>query len=84
LKILIGIAKALCHIHDQCGWSHRDMKPHNVMLGGRDGTEPLLTDFGSVSVARVEITTRSQALSLEEEAAEKTSAAYRYCELKRA
>ena len=78
LKITLGIAKALSHLHDRCGWSHRDMKPHNVLLGGKDGSEPFLTDFGLVAMAKVVVTSRSQALALEDEAAVKTSAAYRY------
>ena len=39
---------------------------------------PLLMDFGSVAAARCEVKTKSQGLDLEEEAASKTSAAYRY------
>jgi serine/threonine kinase 16 len=42
---------------------------------------PLLTDFGSVSAARVEVANRQQALTLEDEASVKTSAAYRAPEL---
>lgn len=38
---------------------------------------PLLMDLGSVTTARCEVSSKSQALAIEEEAASKTSAAYR-------
>ncbi len=78
LQMVLGIAKGLLAIHN-IGWSHRDMKPHNVLLS--DEGVPYLTDFGSIATARVAVTNRSQALNLEEEAASKTSAAYRPPEL---
>ena len=49
------------------------------MLG--DGDEAILMDLGSVTSARIEISTRQQALVVEEEAAQKTSAPYRAPEL---
>ena len=67
------------------GFPHRDVKPHNVLLGGfgsgDDPDHPVLTDLGSVAAARVEVATRQQALAAEDEAACKTSAAYRAPEL---
>lgn len=78
VTIIKGIAKGLGHIHS-FGLAHRDMKPHNVLLS-ENGT-PMITDFGSVSAARIIITNRTQALNLEEEAACKTSGAYRPPEL---
>ena len=78
LMIILGVARALHYIHEQ-GFSHRDIKPHNILFNDYD--EPLLTDFGSISAAVINITNRSKALILEEEAAMKTSAAYRPPEL---
>jgi serine/threonine protein kinase len=58
------------------------MKPLNILLSSEDGQErAVLTDLGSVSTARVNITTRQQALTAEDEASCKTSAAYRAPEL---
>lgn len=89
LYIIGCIAKALQFMHDK-GFSHRDVKPHNILLSepiintGSSRSEdyrlvglPLLMDFGSVTAARVDIKTKSQGLNIEEEAASKTSAAYR-------
>lgn len=78
LQIILGIARALGYIHEH-GCSHRDVKPHNILLS--DEGIPLLTDFGSISPAREEIANRQQALILEEDSARKTSAPYRAPEL---
>lgn len=84
LYILLKVASALQFMHDR-GFSHRDVKPHNILLSdhARDNQlyEPVLMDFGSVSHARVQLQTRQECLLLEEEAARKTSAAYRAPEL---
>lgn len=89
LYITFCTAKALAKIHD-AGYSHRDIKPHNILLaeGGvvndkeisAIGT-PTLMDFGSVTKARWEISTKQIAFHVEEEAASKTSAAYQAPEL---
>lgn len=42
-----------------------------------DGGEPVLTDLGSAAIADVVITTRSDALLLQEHAAQHSSMAYR-------
>jgi len=78
LLVLIGAARGLAWMHEK-GFAHRDIKPHNILLANDD--TPVLMDFGSVTAARKEITTRKQALDAEEEAASKTSAAYRAPEL---
>ena len=92
LTVVRGVALALDFMHDrgQQGFSHRDVKPHNVLLGGRgrggseDRDHAVLTDLGSVTAARKQITSRQQALAAEDEAACKTSAAYRAPELTQA
>jgi serine/threonine protein kinase len=62
----------------QMGYSHRDVKPHNMLLSGApDEWTTVLMDLGSVSLAAVDVRTKGEALSLQEEAACKTSAAYR-------
>ena len=87
LYIIGCIAKALQFMHEK-GFSHRDVKPHNILLAEpptassdadlRQVGLPLLMDFGSVAAARCDVKNKSQAMNLEEEAALKTSAAYRY------
>jgi serine/threonine kinase 16 len=49
----------------------RDIKPANVLLGEDD--MPVLMDFGSVKEARISIKTRTEALLLQEDAAQNCS-----------
>lgn len=64
---------------------YRDVKPHNVLLSAppssRQFGKAVLTDLGSVCASRCTIQTRQEGLVLEEEAALKSSAAYRAPEL---
>lgn len=76
--ILHGVAAF--HEHDP-PWAHRDIKPANVLLG--EGDIPVLMDFGSVKEARITITNRTQALLLQEDAAQNCSMPYRAPELVR-
>lgn len=46
-----------------------------------DGLEPVLTDFGSVTVGDVTVSKRADALLLQEQAAQMSSMAYRAPEL---
>ena len=79
LKIISGVASALQSMHS-LGFRHNDVKVQNILL--TSGTqEAVLMDLGSVGPAREEVATRSQALRVEEEAASKTTAAYRAPEL---
>ena len=77
VRIVAGVARGLQAMHD-AGFAHRDVKPHNVLL--RRG-EPVIMDLGSVTRARKQVRGRGQALDVEEEAASKTSPAYRAPEL---
>lgn len=75
--ILLGVAAF--HGHSPEPWAHRDIKPANVLLG--EGDVPVLMDFGSVKPARIKITSRTQALLLQEDAAQNCSMPYRAPEL---
>eukprot|EP00607_Mallomonas_marina_P003393 CAMPEP_0182432384 /NCGR_PEP_ID=MMETSP1167-20130531/55953_1 /TAXON_ID=2988 /ORGANISM="Mallomonas Sp, Strain CCMP3275" /LENGTH=404 /DNA_ID=CAMNT_0024619823 /DNA_START=243 /DNA_END=1454 /DNA_ORIENTATION=- len=78
LQIIHDTAHALQAMHD-AGLAHRDMKPHNILLN--DEKQAVLMDLGSVTTARVEVRSRSDAMKLEDTAASKTSAPYRAPEL---
>ncbi|KAG5602228.1 hypothetical protein H5410_033598 [Solanum commersonii] len=64
-------------------YAHNDVKPGNVLLTHRKGQPPLaiLMDFGSARPARRQIRSRSEALQLQEWAAEHVSAPFRAPEL---
>lgn len=80
LHMFLGTCKGLeeMHRHDP-PWAHRDIKPGNVLLSSEGA--PVLMDFGSVERARIEITSRPVALSVQDKAAENSSAQYRAPEL---
>ncbi|KAJ2754159.1 Serine/threonine-protein kinase env7 [Coemansia pectinata] len=61
-------------------YAHRDIKLGNVMLAD-DGQTPVLMDFGSCLPARFTAHTRSDALRIQDDAAENCSMAYRAPEL---
>ncbi|KAK9456124.1 kinase-like domain-containing protein [Dipodascopsis uninucleata] len=60
-------------------YAHRDIKPANIMLS-QTGL-PVLMDLGSCSRARQEVTSRSQALEIQDHAAEHCTMPYRAPEL---
>eukprot|EP00644_Phytophthora_capsici_P004447 jgi/Phyca11/565693/estExt2_Genewise1.C_PHYCAscaffold_190005 len=80
LDMFLQVCRAVAELHSKSPpLAHRDIKPENVMLS--DEGEPLLTDFGSVTTADVTISKRSDALLLQELAAQQSSMAYRAPEL---
>lgn len=46
LVIAADVAEALKHMH-HCGWAHRDIKPHNVLVENRGRAK--LTDLGTAA-----------------------------------
>jgi serine/threonine kinase 16 len=84
IHIIYCIASALDFLHEQ-GYSHRDVKPHNILLSEEEDRKgcphAVLMDFGSCTQSEISIKNRSDALKLEDEASIKTSAAYRSPEL---
>ncbi|XP_013389730.1 serine/threonine-protein kinase 16 [Lingula anatina] len=81
IKLFTDICEAVrvLHHHQPHPIAHRDLKPGNLMLAD-DGTVVLM-DFGSAAKARVEINGHSQALALQDLAAERCSMPYRAPEL---
>lgn len=80
LRVFLGVCRGVraFHAHEP-PWAHRDLCPRNIMIG--DATEPVLIDFGSATVARVEIHSRADALALQDIAAVNSSMPYRAPEL---
>ncbi|KAK9467613.1 kinase-like domain-containing protein [Lipomyces arxii] len=60
-------------------YAHRDIKPGNIMLN-QSGL-PVLMDLGSCDRARIEVTSRHQALEIQDYAAEYCTISYRAPEL---
>ncbi|KAK9367489.1 kinase-like domain-containing protein [Lipomyces kononenkoae] len=60
-------------------YSHRDLKPANIMLS-QTGV-PVLMDLGSCTRSRIEVSSRQQALELQDYAAEHCTISYRAPEL---
>ncbi len=90
LYFLRGICAGLraMHAHTPTAYAHRDVKPHNVMLGDAEdgggdggGGGAVLMDFGSVAPARQMITSRAEARALADAAAERCTMPYRAPEL---
>lgn len=86
--IVLHIFKQLCaglkHMHSfDPPYAHNDVKPGNVLITWRKSQPPLavLMDFGSAAPAKREVRSRSEALKVQEWAAEHCSAPYRAPEL---
>ncbi|XP_062193978.1 uncharacterized protein LOC133897313 isoform X1 [Phragmites australis] len=84
LQIFRQLCEGLKHMHNfDPPYAHNDVKPGNVLITRCKGQTPVATlmDFGSARPARKEIRSRSEALQLQEWAAEHCSAPYRAPEL---
>ncbi|KAK7900489.1 Serine/threonine-protein kinase env7 [Exophiala xenobiotica] len=65
---------------DARAYAHRDIKPGNIMLSD-DGRTPILMDLGSLAPSPTPITSRSQAIAVQDIAAEHSTMPYRAPEL---
>mmetsp|Transcript_11735 Transcript_11735/g.21410 ORF Transcript_11735/g.21410 Transcript_11735/m.21410 type:complete len:220 (-) Transcript_11735:139-798(-) len=79
---ILGIFKAVCQAVEAMHKkriSHRDIKPGNVLLD--KNMNPVLMDFGSCDPLKIRITSRQDALIIQDRAGQKSSAPYRAPEL---
>ncbi|XP_058115003.1 uncharacterized protein LOC131257999 isoform X1 [Magnolia sinica] len=84
LQIFRQLCAGLKHMHSfDPPYAHNDVKPGNVLITHRKGQHPLaiLMDFGSAGPAKKSVHSRSEALQLQEWAAEHCSAPFRAPEL---
>ncbi|XP_020690940.1 probable serine/threonine-protein kinase DDB_G0291350 [Dendrobium catenatum] len=84
LQIFRQICAGLKQMHSfDPSYAHNDVKPGNVLITHRKGQPPLavVMDFGSARPAKLKIRSRSEALQLQEWAAEHCSAPFRAPEL---
>lgn len=84
IHLLLGVCEAIRVLHCNRGvvLAHRDIKPHNIMLEvGEVNDIPILMDFGSMGPARQEVKGMSDALRVQDFAAEKCSMPFRAPEL---
>nr|KAJ3422889.1 Serine/threonine-protein kinase 16 [Polyrhizophydium stewartii] len=77
LRIAVDICKGLQAFHPPLAF--RDLKPANILLD--DSGRAVLMDLGSVALARVRISSRREAVALQELAAETVTAPFRAPEL---
>lgn len=78
VKVLRQSAQGLAAIHAG-GYRHADIKPGNVLINAN--FDAVITDFGSVSPIREVINNHSEALIVQERAADYSTASYRAPEL---
>ncbi|XP_022969075.1 serine/threonine-protein kinase 16 [Cucurbita maxima] len=84
LQIFRQLCAGLKHMHNfDPPYAHNDIKPGNVLITHRNDQPPLaiLMDFGSARPARRQISSRSEALQLQEWTSEHCSAPFRAPEL---
>ncbi|OAJ39038.1 hypothetical protein BDEG_22915 [Batrachochytrium dendrobatidis JEL423] len=80
LRVGIDICKGLQAFHSRTPpLAFRDLKPANVLLG--DHNNAVLMDLGSVTLARLQIKSRREAVALQELCAETVTAPFRAPEL---
>lgn len=81
LEVFRGVCDGLMQFHDHAAGAlaHNDLKPANVLIA--DDGAPVLMDFGSVRAARRTISTRREALELQEFASINCTPPYRAPEL---
>jgi serine/threonine kinase 16 len=78
VHIILQCVSGLLAIHS-AGYRHADFKPANVLLD--DANHAVITDLGSACPLSVRITTRSEALNIQDTAASSTTASFRSPEL---
>ena len=81
---VLGIFRSLCiAVHEfhklSPALAHRDVKPHNMLI--LTESTIVLMDLGSCDLANVQVTSRKQALALQEKFAQECTAAFRAPEL---
>eukprot|EP00299_Pterocystis_sp_00344_P007056 c2094_g1_i1.p1 GENE.c2094_g1_i1~~c2094_g1_i1.p1 ORF type:complete len:310 (+),score=81.20 c2094_g1_i1:33-962(+) len=76
LSMFLGVCEAVLGLHtNEPAWVHNDLKPGNLLVS--DSNQLVLTDFGSVSPARVIVKSRVQALQLQDYLESHSTPAYR-------
>ena len=81
LQWSICLCNAVAAFHDHIPpLAHRDIKPHNLLLAD-DLQNVVLMDLGSVAGARKHVSSRTEALDLQEQCAQFCTAPYRAPEL---
>jgi serine/threonine kinase 16 len=94
VQLAVDILSGLEALH-AAGFAHRDLKPHNVLLGSLGGAgagplrlpqdiaraRPVLMDLGSCTALVQRVGSRKEAMNVVDEAAVKSSAPYRAPEL---
>ncbi|KAF2070376.1 hypothetical protein CYY_008305 [Polysphondylium violaceum] len=88
-KRTLDIFKQICNAvtqfhHSDPPLAHRDIKPGNVMVSvAPDGVSitPILLDFGSTRDARIQVRSRKEALSIQDDVDQTTTPSYRAPEL---